>query len=251
MSHITIPLPKDTPSHVKEGSAVAYNASLTDGSSVETIVFPIPQLLAIKPQEVSKYLTKLIGAPFEKDEVLAKKGGMMSEKHVKATFSGTIMALDAETGNLIVSPNGTKPQPIVSPVEGKVTKLDEHGVTIEFTGELLYGKHGANGIGRGTLLQISEPNEKVVISHLNADNCKNAVLLGGHFDRGTLTKAASLGAAAILGIAIDPQDFVYFDNNPLFETPLLVISSADFTTLKAHRGKQITVEGLHRRVFIQ
>lgn len=250
MSTITIFLPINTKTTVKEGDTVVFGQSLTTDDVTSAIVYDLGKLFLVKPQEAAGLALKREGEEVEKGEVLAKKQSLLSTKMLKALFAGKVARIDKELGLLEIAADNVEKTSIVSPVAGRILQVSKEEIVIDFRGTALYVKQGIGRMKRGLLAIVSKEDEEVPLSHIDYKHEKK-VLLGGHFKRPVLEKAFGLGTASILATAIDEGDFLYFEEKKLFDASLILLSKADFQQVVSFEGKEAVVEGIHKRIIVE
>lgn len=248
MAIVSLYLPKKTQLSIKEGDSVVYGQTLAQDTTAE-IGFSVSSLLGIKPGEYTKVIVVKEGDYVQKGDLLAKKSGMFGTKKAVATFQGQVTRIDWERGEIHVSPNLVDHVTIVSPVDGKVKKIADDEIAIDFTGAIFFAKQGIGKMAKGQLAVISQKDDEVLLNNIRQDHHQK-VLLGGYFPRQVLEKACGIDVAAVLSTNIHGTDFTFFEEHTMFPITLVLIAKADYDEIASFEKRDVVVEGMHKRIII-
>ncbi len=234
---------------------VSVNDKLTAGEVIaekkekgaEEIIH-ISQILGIPPAKIKKYLKKNLGDGISKSEVLAeKKGALFGGKKIISEFSGTVIKIDEEAGNVNIHTGQSKnPAVIVSPVEGTVDFCNNEKIVIKTDKETLVAKQAKGEDIRGELYIIED--EEVDFTKINSGVSKK-IVLGKNFEKGSIFKALGLGALGIIGIQIKQGDLEDIEEKGI-KSPVLEIDGEDFKKLLKHKESQVYLDAKNKAVVI-
>lgn len=252
MATVTIYLPKNAHIKVRENDKVEFGQELANCDfSSENVIYNLAKLLSIKAKETVSAVKKKEGDEVKKNEVLAKKSKLFGflKKKVVVTFHGKVARIDYEKGEIEIAPLMVQSKVIVSPVEGKVVKIDKEEIVVDFNGIIVFAKRGIGKMKNGDLSVLARKDDKVSLSDIKEDH-KEKILLGGKFSRPVLEKAFGVGVASVIATDIDDGDFLHFEESTFFNPSLILIAKADYEELTRVDGKKAVVEGEHKRVMI-
>lgn len=250
MTSLIIYLPKNARLKVKKTDEILFGQKLAEKELPDTIIYDLGRLLSIKPSQIRSVVRKKEGEDVEGGEVLAAKKTLLGTTLVKAIVGGKIARIDEVAGELVVAPQAGQDDVIGSPVAGRVRSIDKEKITVDFDGTVIFAKQGIGRMTKGQLSIVSKAEEDVLLSSVKEDD-RQKVLLGGHVSRQVLEKAYAMGIASFLATAIDDGTFPYFEESKLYDASLLLIARADYAILAQYQGKEMVVEGTHKRVIIQ
>lgn len=248
MATLSLYLSKKTQLSVKEGDTIVAGQSLAQDAAAE-IVFSVPGLLGIKASESKKVVLVRQGDHVSKGDPLAKKSGMFGTKKAVATFEGQVTRIDLDKGEIHISPNLVDRVTIVSPVNGKVTKIGEDEITVDFKGSIFFAKQGIGKLAKGELAIVSKKDDEVALNNIEETH-RQKILLGGYFPRQVLEKACGVGVAAVLSTEIHGSDFMFFEEHTMFQITLALVAKADYDEIASFENKEVVVEGVHKRIII-
>lgn len=228
---------------------MAFGDVLTSFNKTSKITYDLAKLLSIKPKDLSKVLRKGVGESFKKGDILAKKSGFISAKEVVVPFDGKVVDVDSEKAILTVEPLQVDHDKTIAPVSGTVKKVNQDEIILEFGGTVVFAKQGIGNLKKGVLVVISKEDEEVPLGNITSEHI-GKILLGGRFVKNVLEKAYGLGVVSVIATSFDDGEFAYFEQKSIFNASLILVSKADYEILSKFAGKDIVVEGKHKRIII-
>lgn len=250
MATIALYLPKGITLCVKEGNEVHYGQTLAQSPS-ENVIYTVGKLFSIKPQDIQTIIVKKEGEEFAKGDVLVRKRTLWATKTLRSSFAGKVARIDGGKGELEVSPGlASQDTRIVSPVDGLVQKIDNEQMLIDFHGMVIFAKQGIGKMKKGLLTIVAKKDGESTLSDIRKDH-EQKILLGGYFPRAVLEKAFGIGAEAVLATRLEEGDFAYLEERKVFNACLALVSGTDYDTLEKYEGKEVVIEGMHKRIISQ
>jgi len=148
-------------------------------------------LSKFRRESIDEMLTKWIDQPVNANDVLIDTRGLMP-KRLLCPECGVFGGID-EFGNLKIKIEEQNKHVIVSPVDGKIVKIDKEKISLEFQAFEVPGK----GIVEGKCWGNSElkPIEKISELDFKYDD---EIILSLNTDKSFITKAEVVGVAGII-----------------------------------------------------
>ncbi len=236
---------------------VSVNDKLTAGQvvaeksekGIEEIIH-VSQILGINSKKFIKTLKKHLGDGIQKGEVLAETKGALGfgGKKIISEFSGTVIKIDEETGDVLIhtATANKAPVTIVSPVEGTVDFCNNDKIVIKTEKETLVAKDAKGDDLRGELFVIE--GEEVDFNRVTAGVSKK-IVLGRNFEKGVIFKAFGLGALGVVGIQIRKGDLEDLEEKGI-KSPVLTIGEEDFKKVLKHRDEQVYLDPKNKALVI-
>ena len=141
----------------------------------------VANLLSVPAEDVEEYTTKKIGAPVEKDEILAATKGIFGlfKSQARSPISGTVENISNVTGHLILR-EPPIPVEVMAYVDGLVTQVaGNEGITVETYGAYIQGIFGIGGETLGTLkVAVGSPDAPLTPDLIQPEH-RDAILIGG------------------------------------------------------------------------
>jgi hypothetical protein len=222
----------------------------------------LPSIYATRAGNVGRLLKKSLGENVAVGDVLAERtGGLgLKKEQVLAMVPGIIYRFERNTGKLIIrksedtssSSETISPeelQPILSPLDGKISVCNNGQIVIEGKTTALAGIKGVGGKASGELVIIATQDGEPVESRLITGDMIGKILLVPYMTRDALVKASAIGVAGVIGISIVQEDLDYLTEKKL-NLPVMDIDKDVAKKLKEKSGKQIFIEGLEKVLLI-
>ena len=143
----------------------------------------IANLLNIDPGDAKTVLTKEVGSPVKKGEVIAETKGIFGlfKSNVTSPINGTLEAISDVTGQAVFR-EAPIPVNVDAYMRGKVTKIiPEEGVTIETQGAFIQGIFGIGGENRGKLKILVETRDQEITPEFITPELEGQIVVGGSF----------------------------------------------------------------------
>ncbi|HEY3266334.1 MAG TPA: hypothetical protein VGM37_05365 [Armatimonadota bacterium] len=220
-------------------------------------------VLGVDPDEVEALLHYKIGDTVQRGDVLAQTKSFLGlfKSECKASTSGEIETFSSVTGNMGIREPAI-PIDVMAYVEGTVVEvMPGDGCVVEARGAFVQGIFGVGGERQGTIVMaVGSPTETLSAAMIRPDMAGRIVVGGALVTGEALARAAEVGVAAVvaggivdtdvetyvghsIGVAITGQEPV---NTTLVITEgfgLITMAQRTFDLLKAHEGKQASVNG--------
>jgi hypothetical protein len=234
---------------------VSANDKLTAGtiiaekksSGMEKIIH-VSQILNFSPKDISKNLKKNLGDVILKGDVIAEKKGNLGagSKKIISEFSGTIIKIDENTGDLVIRETGEEQglETIVSPVDGIVDFCNNEKIVIKTDKDTILAQDGLGKEKEGELWYLEDSQEENLSKEI-----EGRVLLVRTIDRVAVFKAIGLDANGIIAQDLENADFVDLSEKTI-ETPIMIVNDNDFKRLVKANGKKVYLGGKDKSIVI-
>lgn len=236
---------------------VSVNDKLTAGQiiaekkekGIEEVIH-VFQILRVPPQKIVKTLRKNLGDSVSKGDVLAIKKGRLrlGTKKIISEFSGTIVKIDEEKGDVLIHTGvGDKNLiTIISPVDGIVDFCNNDKIVIKTERQTLLAKRAAGEEARGELFVLED--QEIDFSKITAEVAKK-IVLGKNFAKGSIFKVFALGALGVVGAQIGESDFEDLEEKGI-KLPVVQIEEEDFDKLVKHKEKQVYLDPKNKSLVV-
>jgi hypothetical protein len=234
---------------------VSVNDKLTVGkviaekkSSGNEKIIHVASILNFPPKDISKALKKNLGDGILKgDTVAEKKGNLgMGSKKIISEFSGTVIKIDEENGDLIIREVGEEesPETLISPVEGTVDFCNNEKIVIKTDRNAILAQDGLGGEKEGELLYLESTQEEDLSSVI-----EGKIILAKTIDKVAVFKAIGLDVSGIITESLENMDFVDLAEKAII-TPIMTVSEDDFKKLIKANGKKIYLGGKDKSIVV-
>jgi len=250
MTSLPIILPENFVAKVTVGKKVTEGEIIAQKKQAPTgKILPIAKFLGTPPNKTLKFLKKKPGDRVEKGELLAEKNGVLNGKKLISAFSGTILRLEEDTGDLyIVTDEGEKQDEIsiVSPVAGKVVFCDNTKIVIETDKNGIVSEKVSGENANGELFLIE--GDEIDSSKLT-EKISGKIVLGKKFDKTAVYKTLAMGAVGIICQEIEDADFNDYQEKKT-KNPLFKVSKENFEKLVKTNGKPVVLEAEKKLIIL-
>lgn len=257
-----LPLPGEV--LVKKGDTVSADqvVAKTDlPGNVQPI--NIANLLSLEPADIKEFMLKTEGDHIEKDEPLARTGGLFGlfKTTSKSPVSGTVESVSDVTGQVLIR-EAPIPVEVKAYIDGTVIEVfPNEGVAVEATAAFVQGIFGLGGEAYGELAVVCPGPDKVLTESAIDDSHRGKVLVGGSFiELSALRKAIEMEVEGIVIGGFDNQDVkeilgydlgVAITGTEDLGTTLMVtegfgkirMAARTFQLLKTLEGKKASING--------
>lgn len=236
---------------------VSVNDKLTAGQviaekkekGIEEVIH-VFQILRVPPKKIIKSLKKNLGDSVSKGDVLAVKKGRLrlGTKKIISEFSGTIVKIDEEKGDVLIHTGAGDKNliTIISPVDGTVDFCDNNKIVIKTDRQALLAKRAAGEEAKGELFVIED--EEIDFSKITVEVAKK-IVLGKNFAKGAIFKVFALGALGVVGAQIGESDFEDLEEKGI-KSPVVQIEEGDFNKLVKHNKKQVYLDPKNKSLVV-
>ncbi len=236
---------------------VSVNDKLTAGQiiaekkekGIEEVIH-VFQILRISPKKIAKTLRKNLGDSVSKGDILAVKKGRLGlgTKKIISEFSGTIIKIDEEKGDVLIRTDSGERNliTIISPVDGIVDFCNNDKIVIKTEKQAIVAKRAGGQEVRGELFVIGD--EEIDFSKITAEVAKK-IVLGKNFVKGSIFKVFALGALGVIGAQIRESDFEDLEEKAI-KSPVVQIEEEDFDKLVKHSKKQVYLDPENKSLII-
>jgi len=238
-------------------SKVSVNDKLTAGQiiaekkdkGVEEVIH-VSQLFNISSNKIINVLRKNLGDSVAVGDILAIKKGKLGlgTKKIISDFSGTILKIDEEKGDVLIHINSTGKNiaTIISPVDGTVDFCNNDKIVIKTDKEAILAKEAVGQDASGELIKLD--GEEVDFSKVTHEVAEK-IVLGKNFEKGAIAKVLALGGLGIISVKIEQSLFEDLREKGS-KSPVLAIEDEDFQKLGKHIGKKIYLDPKNKSIII-
>jgi pyruvate/2-oxoglutarate dehydrogenase complex dihydrolipoamide acyltransferase (E2) component len=247
MTLLPVLLPEGFSLKVSAGDRVTAGQVLAEGQGqVHEEIIHLAHELKLVPQKALNSLKKNLGDSVAVGEVLAAKKTLLSTREIVSKFSGTIVKIDEESGDLIlrVSGVGQNLKTITSPVAGTVDSCNNQKVVLKTDKEAILALDGVGQEAEGEIEYLADSDE----AKLDA-GIKGKILLTKAIDKLYVFKTIGLEAAGIITQGLEGIDFVDLEEKQV-KMPVLQVNEEDFKKLAGEKDKKIYLFGKNKSIII-
>lgn len=212
-------------------------------------VVHVASIFKISPKKSLKTLKKHLGDGVSKGDVVASKKDVLSlgSKKIISEFSGTVIKIDEEAGDVLIRTATTEESVTVlnSPVDGTVDFCNNEKIVIKTDKEMILAK---NAEGQGARAEFTVLGENVDFNTITSE-VSGKIVLGKHFEKGSIFKAFGLGAIGVIGVEIREGDFEDVREKGI-KSPVVSIEGNDYGKLVKHKNREIYLDVENKTVVI-
>lgn len=233
---------------------VSVNQKITAGDPIaegkektSEEIINVPRYLGIIPSKISKYLKKNLGDSVSEGEVIGFKKGKLGigGKKVISNFSGTVVKIDENTGEVYIRTTGSKAlESLLSPVDGTVDFCDNTKIVVKTDKEAVVAKESWGDEATGEIEYIEKLDQDKLTSKV-----ENKVLVTENIDKLGLFKAVALNVAGVVSESLDGIDFTELSDKKI-KTPITVVESEDLKKILKNKNKKIYLNGKNKSIII-
>jgi hypothetical protein len=251
MTSLPVLLPKGYKAKVTVGQKITAGMVLADKeiASKDEVVH-LAKDLRISPKATVKALKKTLGSRIEIGDIIAvkKKKFGLGKRQIVSEFSGTLIKLDSDTGDLFVRvlTNEEEGESLVSPVDGTVDFCDNEKIVLKTEKQAIIADKACGEGTRGELLVIGkkEIEDEDIKKEVNG-----RVVAGQCFEKAAIFKILAIG-----GLGIITQN----SNEPGLKDacernlpkPLFLLSEDNFQKLEKFQGKQVYLDVENKAIVL-
>jgi ribosomal protein L19 len=249
MTLLPVLLPEGYVAKVSANEKIAVGTVLAEKKSgAREKVIHISSVFNLPPKDIQKVLKKHLGDGVVKGDTIAEKKGSLGvgSKRIISEFSGTIIRIDEENGDLIVRESGeeTSVETLISPVDGIVDSCDNEKIVIKTDKNAILAEDGLGKEKEGELLYLEDAQEERLGKEI-----EEKVILTKLIDRVAIFKAIGLDANGIITEDLENVDFVDLTGKAI-ETPIMIVNGENFKKLVKANGKKVYLGGKDKSIVI-
>ena len=239
MTKLPVPIPSGFEVKVKEGQKVSEKEILAedteDNSSQARI--KVSAGLSISPEKAKKLLKKNPGDKIEESDLIAEVSSFLQKKAIISKIDGTFLRFDENSGEIIVKTEKAKSQGILSPISGKVSKIEEGKIEIETESEAVSAEKGTGERAEAEIYFIDR--EQAEAKDLKLD-ISGKIVIVRKIGREALAKALGMGAVGVVAVEVSDQTLDEFSAKNI-KNPIVQVSEGNLGFLKT--AKKVIMDG--------
>jgi hypothetical protein len=251
MTLLPVLLPKGYKPKVDVGQKITAGKVLAQkliGSKDEVI--HLAKDLGVSPKTAIKSLKKALGSRFDKGDIIAvKKKFGLGKKQIISEFSGTLVKIEEDTGDLfvrIISEEEVTEDPIISPVDGIVDFCDNEKIVLKTEKTtVLVEKVCGKGV-RGSLLIL---DKKEVEDEDVKKEVEDKIIVGQCFEKAAIFKILAMGGLGVIALNTCEQDL-----KDVFERssgkPIFLVSEENYKKLEKYQGKEVYLDSENKAIVV-
>lgn len=173
-------------------------------------IINVARALSISPRDVPHAMMREVGNKVTQGDVLARSSRLGGRSYI-APVSGEIVAVDAETGYVTISPDPEE-QPVYAAARGIVMEvLSNRGVRIETPAAQVFGVFGVGEERAGVLrLLVTDASEVITPEQINAKSAYAIVIGGSGITAAALRRAVEEQVRGVIVGGIDERELRAF-----------------------------------------
>ncbi len=197
---ITLTLPKNAHLKAKKGEIINFGDPLYEIETCQEIIINIVDKLGIKPENIFRYVVKIIGEQVKKGELLAKKKELIRTKKIYSDYNGLIREINHQTGEVLLAVDINDQKIIRSNFKGVIDDIRKNQLKIKIENGKEFELKDINQNGGGEVFYFKEEsfffsiseeqieNKIIVVENLKAHieakcealDCSGFLFLGGN-----------------------------------------------------------------------
>jgi hypothetical protein len=247
MTLLPILLPEGFSLKVSAGDKIAAGQVLAEGQGVfQEEIIHIAHELKLVPQKAIKSLKKNLGDSIAAGDVLAAKKSLLASKEIISEFSGIIIKIDENSGDVAVriSTGEQNLKTLNSPVAGTVDSCDNGKVVLKTDREAMLVLDGVGTEAEGEIEYLEDSDERKLDAGV-----KGKILLTKDIDKVYVFKTIGLEAAGVITERLVDTNFVELEAKHV-RMPVLAVSEEDFKKLVKEKQKQVYLSGKNKSIII-
>ncbi len=127
---IKLKIPNNQKINININDIINFDKELFKVSQKKRIVIPIAKQLKIKTNKIYDYLKKLIDDKVEEGEILAEKKSLFSHKKIRSEYSGKIVEIHHDTGEIAIETEEKNSTGFKS-ISGKIINITKDEIKID------------------------------------------------------------------------------------------------------------------------
>jgi len=201
---ITLSLPKDVEIKVKKGDVINFSDPLYQVRANKEIKINVAEKLEIKPEEIFRYITKVIGEEVKKGELLAKKKGLLGAKKIYSDCDGVIKEINHKTGEILLMTALNKQKLVRANFKGVVEGIGKNQLKIGLEGGTEFSLKEVNQDGGGEVFYFKDES---FFFRVTEEEIRNKIIIIEELKKHIEAKCEALGCAGFLFLKGElPQD---------------------------------------------
>ncbi len=221
-----------------KGSTIKIGDPLFSISQKQLTSVNVTTELAIKNEEIFKYMLKAVGDVVAAGETIAQKKKLVGSKQIQSPISGILESVDHITGDIVISVSSGNDQ-LAAFFSGKITMIDseKHLLSVELaSAEPLSAKTVPKDFG-GELYFFSDES---LFYTANEKDIAGKVIVIADLKNHIAAKFETLGAAG----------FVYITGQDPTDVPDVALTKVDFDRLVNAKKKYILFSGVEKKAVV-
>jgi len=199
---------------VKEGDTVGFDKIVARAMSTgDPNIVLVCNQLDVTSEDIQIYMTKKIGDPIKKGDIIAKRSFLfgMFKSVCTSPIDGTLEQLSEVSGTAIIRALPI-PVELESFIPGKIVRtIPREGVEIQTHAAVIQGIFGIGGEGHGELILVTKSNDEIMEASMVNSSHKGKIIAGGSYlSLEVLKKAVEIGVNGIVVGGMDQEDLIKF-----------------------------------------
>jgi len=199
---------------VKEGDVVGFDKIVARAMSTgDPNIVLVCNQLDVTSEDIQIYMTKKLGDPIKKGEIIAKRSFLfgMFKSVCTSPIDGTLEQISEVSGTAIIRALPV-PVELESFIPGKIIRvIPREGVEIQTHTALIQGIFGIGGERHGELIILTKSNDEALEASMINSAHKGKIIAGGSYlSIEALKKAVEIGVNGIVVGGMDQDDLIKF-----------------------------------------
>lgn len=230
-------IPNEADILVKKGDEINFNTILYQINSYEEKKIYLAENLQINPKNIFRFLKKFVGEKVEKDETIAIKKTLFSQKTIKSPVSGIIKEIDHHQGLIIIESLSDNSQKVFSSFKGIVEKVLKNELQIKINKAQEYQIKKTKTDFGGEVFYLKENQ----FFDIDSDQVENKIIISEKIPSFSQTKLEALGVKGFITLESLPNktDFNF----------ALIKNINDFEKIKKNQFPYCTILSKNDKIY--
>jgi hypothetical protein len=199
---ISLPLPKNGVCLLKAGKKITFGEPFFQIYQTEEMIVPVAKKLNINPSQIFKYLKKFVGEKIEKNEILAEKKDLFSEKRIRCDKEGVIKQINHHDGTISICIKTDKKDTLTAFFSGEIFQIKEEVFEIKVKKGKVYPVKESNADFGGEVGYLLDDKSFFTLSSYDVTN---KFILVEQIDAIFQAKNEALGAGGFISLNKLPE----------------------------------------------
>jgi len=236
---------------VKKGDLVKVGDILAERKNSENQSIPLAKIFGVKPHTAGKFLKVSPGDSITTGEVLAVRKGVFKEDKILSEVTGTVMAYDRSSGELILHPSisGKKSEELRCPIDGIVSVCNNDQIVVETEKDVVVGERSSGLQAEGIVYKPNIVSGSNTLLYTLDTQIEGKVLILQSADRDILLKAIGMEVSGILAGEVSESDLSYLSKRNI-QTPVIQLSEPELKKVVKWVDKKAYIDASGKTVLL-
>lgn len=192
---ITLTLPNNTHLIAKKGEIINFGDPLYEIESRKEIIINIADKLGIRPENIFRYMVKVIGDKVKKGELIAKKKDFIRSQKIFSDYDGIIREINHQRGEVVLAMDKNNQKIVQSHFKGTIEDIKKNQLKIKIENGKEFDLKDINQDGGGEVFYFKK--ESLFFS-ITEEQIENKIIVLENLKSHIETKCEALDCAGFL-----------------------------------------------------